>query len=92
MTNAPPLGGLSSYQEAARAHGSVEEAVRFLRRLARIEHRTLLVLAAHLNTVPEWEVKCALSLHIWQDAEHCAWLRGRVAELRKPPHCLASTR
>ena len=43
MTNAPPLGGLSSYQAAARAHGSVEEAVRFLRRLARIEHRTLLV-------------------------------------------------
>ena len=37
MTNAPPLGGLSSYKEAARAHGSVEEAVRFLRRLARIE-------------------------------------------------------
>ena len=31
MTNAPPLGGLSSYQEAARAHGSVEEEVRFLR-------------------------------------------------------------
>lgn len=88
MTNAPPLGGLSSYQEAARADGSVEEAVRFLRRLARIEHRTLLVLAAHLNAVPEWEVKCALSLHIWQDAEHCAWLRGRVAELRKPPHYL----
>ena len=88
MTNAPPLGGLSSYQEAARAHGSVEEAVRFLRRLARIEHRTLLVLAAHLNAVPEWEVKCALSLHIWQDAEHCAWLRERVAELRKPPHYL----
>ena len=88
MTAAPPLAGLSSYQEAARTDGSVEEAVRFLRRLARIEHRTLLVLAAHLNAVPEWEVKCALSLHIWQDAEHCAWLRGRVAELRKPPHYL----
>ena len=85
---APPLAGLSSYAAAARAEGSVEEAVRFLRRLARIEHRTLLVLAAHLNAVPEWEVKCALSLHIWQDAEHCAWLRERVAELRKPPHYL----
>jgi hypothetical protein len=85
---APPLAGLSSYAAAARAEGSVEEAVRFLRRLARIEYRTLLVLAAHLNAVPEWEVKCALSLHIWQDAEHCAWLRERVAELRKPPHYL----
>jgi hypothetical protein len=88
VTNAPPLGGLCSYREAARVHGSVEDAVRFLRRLARIERRTLLVLAAHLNAVPEWEVKCALSLHIWQDAEHCAWLRERVAELRKPPHYL----
>ena len=88
MTAAPPLAGLCSYQEAARTDGSVEEAVRFLRRLARIEHQTLLVLAAHLNAVPEWEVKCALSLHIWQDAEHCAWLRERVAELRKPPHYL----
>jgi hypothetical protein len=59
---APPLGGLCSYASAARTHGSVEEAVRLLRRLARIERRTLLVLAAHLNAVPEWEVKCALSL------------------------------
>lgn len=66
MIDAPPLAGLCSYQEAARTDGSVEDAVRFLRRLARIEHRTLLVLAAHLNAVPEWEVKCALSLHLWQ--------------------------
>jgi hypothetical protein len=33
-------------------------------------------------------VKCALSLHLWQDAEHCAVMRDRVAELRKPPHYL----
>ena len=59
-----------------------------MRRLARIERRTLLALAAHLNAVPEWEVKCGLALHLWQDAEHCAWERERVAELRKPPHYL----
>jgi hypothetical protein len=35
VTAAPPLAGLCSYQEAARTDGSVEEAVRFLRRLAR---------------------------------------------------------
>lgn len=33
MTHTPALGGLCSYQEAARAHGSVDEAVRFLHRL-----------------------------------------------------------
>lgn len=88
MRTAPPLAGLCSYPDATRTEVAVEEAVRLLRRLARIERRTLLVLAAHLNAVPEWEVKCACSLHLWQDAEHCAWLRERVAELRKPPHYL----
>jgi hypothetical protein len=88
LTGAPPLAGLCSHEAAARADGSVEQAVRLLRRLARIERRTFLVLAAHLNVVPEWEIKCGMALHIWQDAEHCGWLRERVAELRKPPHYL----
>lgn len=84
----PPLAGLCTYEDASRAGISVEGAVSLLRRWARIEHRTLLVLAAHLNAVPEWEAKCALSLHLWQDAEHCGSLRARVAEMRKPPHYL----
>jgi len=88
MTTIPPLAGLSSYAEAARTGGSVDATVALLRRLARIERRTLLVLAAHLNAVPEWEVKCALALHLWQDAEHCGWLRARVGEMRQPPHYL----
>lgn len=88
MVSVPPLAGVCSYEEAARSGTSVEENVRLLRRLAQIEHRTLLVLSAHLNAVPEWEAKCALALHIWQDAEHCGWLRERVAEMRKPPHYL----
>jgi hypothetical protein len=84
----PPLAGLCSHEQASRPGRSVDETVRLLRRLARIERRTSLVMAAHLNAVPEWEVKCALSLHLWQDAEHCAVMRDRVAELRKPPHYL----
>ena len=88
MSIAPPLAGISGYGNATRADVSVDETVRLLRRFAQIERRTLLVLAAHLNAVPEWEVKCALALHLWQDAEHCAWLRERVAEMRKPPHYL----
>lgn len=84
----PPLAGLCAYGDAASSGATVAETVRFVRRLARIEHRTLLVLSAHLNAVPEWEAKCALALHLWQDAEHCGWLRERVPELRKPPHYL----
>jgi hypothetical protein len=84
----PPLAGLCSYADAARSGSSVARVVRLVRRLARIERRLLLVLAAHLNAVPEWEVKCALALHLWLDAEHCGWLRKRVTELRKPPHYL----
>ena len=33
---------------------------------------------------PEWEVKCALSLHVWLAAEHATALERRVNELRHP--------
>ena len=88
MSAIPPLAGLCTYGDAASPGTTVDEAVAFLRRLARIEHQSFLVLCAHLNAVPEWEVKCAFALHIWQDAEHCGWLRTRVTEMRKPPHYL----
>ena len=85
-TGIPPLAGLTTYEAAARTGATVDDAVRMLRRLGRIEKRTLLVLAAHIPAVPEWEVKCALALHIWQDAEHAGAMRHRVTEMRKPPH------
>ena len=88
MGAVPPLAGITGYAETMRAGLSVGETVTTLRRLARVERRTLLVLAAHLSAVPEWEIKCALALHLWQDAEHCGWLRERVPEMRKPPHYL----
>jgi len=88
MAPLAPLAGVCTYADAARSRTTVDETVRFVRRLARIEHRTLLALSAHLNAVPQWEAKCALALHLWQDAEHCGWLRERVPELRKPPHYL----
>jgi hypothetical protein len=88
MKTIPPLAGICTYDDAASSSTTVDENVAFLRRLARIERRTLLVLSAHLSAVPEWEAKCAFALHLWQDAEHCAWLRTRVTEMRKPPHYL----
>lgn len=88
MTSVPPLAGLCGYAEAVRTERSVEDAVELMRRLGRIERRVALVSALQLSAVPEWEVKCGLALHQWQDTEHAAWMRERVAQMRKPPHCL----
>ena len=81
----PPLAGLCTYTEGGRIGFGVERTVTLLRRYLYVEGQTTKCLAAHLNGVPEWEVKGAFSLHLWQDAEHCAWLRNRVAEMRTPP-------
>ena len=82
---APPLAALCSYAEGANPGYGVERTVRLLRRYLFVEAQTMRCLVAHLNAVPEWEVKCGLSLHLWQDAEHCTWLRERVKEMRTPP-------
>jgi hypothetical protein len=80
-----PLAGLGSYAEASGAGYGVERTVTLLRRYLYVEGETMRCLAAHLNGIPEWEVKCAVSLHLWQDAEHGTWLRSRVKEMRTPP-------
>ena len=82
---APPIAGLCTYAQGAMPGHSVERTVQLLRRYLFVESQTMRCLVAHLNGVPEWEVKCGLSLHLWQDAEHCTWLRDRVKEMRTPP-------
>jgi len=59
-----------------------------LRRYVYLKSQSLLIMASHFNAIPEWEVKGALSLHMWQDAEHSTWLRARITEMRTPPHHL----
>lgn len=81
----PPLAGLCSYEEACRIGYSVDRNVGLLKRYNYVESCLNQVFAAHLPHVPEWEVKCALSLHMWLDAEHSAALRRRVSEMREPP-------
>jgi hypothetical protein len=81
----PPLGGIATYQEAARSGLAVEQNVRLLKRYAYVERRLMEMSIAHLCAVPEWEVKCALALHCWLDAEHATVFRDRVAEMREPP-------
>ncbi|HTE62919.1 MAG TPA: hypothetical protein VK631_21370, partial [Solirubrobacteraceae bacterium] len=80
----PPLAGLFGYEEASRPGFSVAGSAQRLWRLA-YAHRRLHALAVDaLPCTPEWEVKCALGLHCWLDAEHATALERRVNELRHP--------
>jgi hypothetical protein len=81
----PPLAGLCSYEDACRTGYEVDHNVDLLKRYNYVATRLNAIMAAHLAHTPEWEVKCALSLHMWLDAEHSAALRRRVAEMREPP-------
>src|SRR5271155_4510673 len=81
----PPLAGLATYEEAARPGFGVDENVELMRRYNWVETRLYQLSAAFINPTPEWEVKGALSLHLYLDAEHSQAFRQRVAELRRPP-------
>jgi len=83
-----PLAGLSDYATADRPGVDVDATVMRLRRLVFLKTCLTKMMAAHFCGVPEWEVKGALGLHLWQDAEHGTWLRTRVTEMRTPPHHL----
>lgn len=84
----PPLAGLCSHAEGSRAGPSVDATVDRLRRYAYLKQQLMFIFAERFNGVPEWEAKGAFSLHLWQDAEHAAWFRTRVTEMRTPPHHL----
>jgi hypothetical protein len=87
----PRLAGVANLAEAQRAGFSVAEASRRLRRLAYAKQRLAFLAAAHLNSTPEWEVKPALALHAWLDAQHATALRTRLIELREPAGRLEQT-
>ncbi len=84
----PPLAGLCTYEAGACPGLSVDTTVERLRRYVYLKSQLVFTMAAHFNAIAEWEVKGALSLHLWQDAEHSAWFRKRVTEMRTPPHHL----
>lgn len=81
----PSLAGVCSYEEASRPGISIERSVGLLKRYNHALRRLNGIATAHLTSTPEWEVKCALALHLWLDAEHATAIRARVAELREPP-------
>jgi hypothetical protein len=80
----PELAGVATYADAARIGYSVDENVARLLRYHWTERRLMAVLIAHLTAEPIWEVKCALTLHQWQGAEHASGLRTRITEMRHP--------
>jgi hypothetical protein len=84
----PPLAGLCTHVEGAAAGLAVDATVLRLRRYVYLKSQLLFIFTAHFNRLPEWETKSAISLHLWQDAEHSAWFRTRVTEMRTPPHNL----
>src|SRR5579862_5646640 len=71
----PPLAGICSYEQAAQPGYSVTETVELLKRYNQVASALVDITAAHLARTPEWEVKCALSLHMWLAAEHAAAIR-----------------
>jgi bacterioferritin (cytochrome b1) len=81
----PPLAGICSYEEACKPGYSIDFNVSLLKRFYYMKTQLNLIYAAHLAHTPEWEVKCAISLHMWLEAEHAAALRKRVSEMREPP-------
>jgi hypothetical protein len=80
----PPLAGLFGYDEASRPGFSVAESAQRLWRLAYAYRRLHALAVDALPHTPEWEVKCALGLHLWLDAEHATAFERRVNELRHP--------
>ena len=81
----PPLAGVCSYAEAAEPGLSVDATVDRLKRYGYALRQLHEAATAHLPSTPEWEIKCALSLHLWLDAEHVSAMRSRIAEMREPP-------
>lgn len=84
MSGIPPLAGLFGYEAAGRPGYSVAGSAQRLWRLAYAYRRLHALAVDSLPRTPEWEVKCALGLQLWLDAEHAAAFGDRVGELRHP--------
>lgn len=80
------LRGLAGIAEADRISPyGVNESAAILRRFEYVERRLTRLMAGALVEQPLWEVKQALARHAWEDAEHTAWLRKRIVEMRLGP-------
>jgi hypothetical protein len=62
----------------------VRQTARLVARYHYIEAQLMRVMAGKLASLPEWEVKCLLGLHLWHDSLHAQDLLARLVELRWP--------
>jgi hypothetical protein len=82
---APPLAGLTTYEDAARPGLGVEACVGRLKRYHYALKRLHEVFTARITAEPLYELKTAFSHHAYLCAEHVAAIRARVGEMREPP-------
>lgn len=62
----------------------VRQTARLVARYHYIEAQLMRVMAGKLASVPEWEAKCLLGLHLWHDSLHAHDLLARLTDLRWP--------
>jgi uncharacterized ferritin-like protein (DUF455 family) len=71
------------------AHGlmgafDVGQTAQLVARYHYIEAQLMRVMAGKLASLPEWEVKCLLGLHLWHDSLHAHDFLARLVDLRWP--------
>lgn len=67
-----------------RGRFDVAETARLVARYHYVEAQLMRITAGKLAELPEWEAKCLLGRHLWQDSLHAdRWLQ-RLVELRWP--------
>lgn len=81
----PQLAGLCTFEEAERAHLSVEDCVSWTKRHHYVLIRLHEILTSRITAEPLYELKMAYSLHAHLCAEHASAFRQRVGEMREPP-------
>jgi hypothetical protein len=79
------MGGLCSFDEAARPGLMVEQCVDRLKRYHYAFKRLHEIFTARITAEPIYELKTAFSLHAYLCAEHTLNFRARVGEMREPP-------
>ena len=81
----PPLAGLATVDEAAKAGLSVDACVARHKRYHYAFVRLHEIFTARITAEPIYELKTGFSHHAYLCAEHVESLRRRVAEMREPP-------
>ncbi|MBI1881315.1 MAG: hypothetical protein HYR94_24305, partial [Chloroflexi bacterium] len=77
-----PIYQYAGLQNVKQPGLSVDQCAARLHALAYAEERLMRLQAAHVVTVPEWDIKVLLGRLQYEDAQHADQLRARLPELR----------